>query len=164
LGRTAKISDRGLISKKPKVLSAKSAKSGPRADFPKVQGPLCKISEISGITNYFLTNNSWTGRARLVHRGSTPARTTGTAALSPELGLRLLQCAKARRRGRKKEREARGARLGPHRGSSGVEEGGRRRCRAGRRWRSVRKWLMRGEKEVSVGRGAVNSGEGARLL
>jgi hypothetical protein len=60
-GQTAKISDHGLISEKPKGLSAKSAKSGPRVDFPKVQGPLCKISEISEITNYFLTDNSWTG-------------------------------------------------------------------------------------------------------
>jgi hypothetical protein len=109
LGRTAKIPDRGLISEKPEGLSAKSAKSGPRVDFPKVLGPLCKISEISEITNYFLTNNSWTGRARSVHRGLTLARTTGTAARSPELGLRPLRCAKARRWGRKTEREARGA-------------------------------------------------------
>jgi hypothetical protein len=65
LGRTAKIPDRGLISENPEGLSAKSAKSGPRVDFPKVQGPLCKISEI---TNYFLTDNSWTGRASSVHR------------------------------------------------------------------------------------------------
>jgi hypothetical protein len=131
-GRTAKILDRGLISEKLEGLSAKSAKSGPRVNFPKVQGPLCKISEISGITNYFLTDNSWTGstspwtgQARLVHRGPTPAQTTGTAARSPELCLRPFRCAKAHRRGRKTQRETRGARLGPHRGSSGVEEGGR---------------------------------------
>jgi hypothetical protein len=86
-GRTANIPDRGLISEKPEGLSAKSAKSGPQVDFTKVQGPLCKISEISGITNYFLTDNSWTGstslwtgRARSVHRGPKPARTMGTAA------------------------------------------------------------------------------------
>jgi hypothetical protein len=154
-GRTAKIPDRGLILENPEGLSAKSAKSGPRVDFPKVQGPLYKIYEISGITNYFLTDNSWTGstspwtgRARSVHRGPTPAQTTGMAASSPELGLRSLRCAKARRWGRKTEREARGARLGPHQGSSGVEEGGRRRCRVGRRRRSVREWLRWGEKEV----------------
>jgi hypothetical protein len=47
LGRTAKIPYRGLISEKPEGLSANSAKSRPRVDFPKVQGPLCKISEIS---------------------------------------------------------------------------------------------------------------------
>jgi hypothetical protein len=52
--------------------------------------------------NYFLMDNSWTGRARSVHRGPTPARTTGTMARSPELGLRPLQCAKARRRGAKR--------------------------------------------------------------
>jgi hypothetical protein len=115
-GRTAKNPDRGLISEKLEGLSAKSAKSGPQVDFPKVQGPLCKISEISEITNYFLTGNSWTGstspwtgRALSVHRGSTPARTTGTVARSLELGLRPLRCSKARRRGRKTEREARGA-------------------------------------------------------
>jgi hypothetical protein len=130
-GRTAKIPDHGLISEKPEGLSAKLAKSGPRVDFPKVQGPLCKISKISGITNYFLMDNSWTGstslwtgRACSVHRGLTPARTTGMSARSPELGLRPLRCAKARRWGRKTEMEARGARLGPHRGSNGVEEGG----------------------------------------
>ena len=129
LGRTTKIPDCALISEKPEGLSAKSAKSGPRVDFPKVQGSLCNISEISGIANYFLTDNSWTGstspwtgRAHSVHRGPTPAQTTGTAARSPELGLRPLRCAKAHRRGRKTEIEARGARLGPHRGSSGVEE------------------------------------------
>jgi hypothetical protein len=137
-GRTAKIPDRRLISEKPEGLSAKSAKSGPRVDFPKVQGPLCKISEISEIMNYFLTDNSWigstspwTGRARTVYCGPMPARTTGTAARSPELGLRPLRCTEARRRGRKTVREAHGARLGPHRNSSGVEEDGRRRGRLG---------------------------------
>jgi hypothetical protein len=42
---TAKIVDRGLISENLRDLSAKSAKSGPRVDFTKVQGPLCKISK-----------------------------------------------------------------------------------------------------------------------
>jgi hypothetical protein len=37
--------DCGLISKNLRGLSVKSAKSGPRVDFTKVQGPLCKISE-----------------------------------------------------------------------------------------------------------------------
>jgi hypothetical protein len=73
----------------------------------------------------------WTGRARAVHRGLTPAWTTGTAARSPELSLRPLRCAKARRQGHKMEREARGARLGAHRDSSGVEEDGRRWGRLG---------------------------------
>jgi hypothetical protein len=43
--RTEKFVDRGLISENQRGLSAKSAKSGPRADFTKVQGPLCKISK-----------------------------------------------------------------------------------------------------------------------
>ena len=42
---TAKIADCGLISENPRGLSAKSAKSGLRVDFTKVQGPLCKIFE-----------------------------------------------------------------------------------------------------------------------
>jgi hypothetical protein len=43
----------------------------------------------------------------------------GTAARSPELSLRQLRCTKAHRRGRKRVRGARGARLGPHRSSGG---------------------------------------------
>jgi hypothetical protein len=50
---TAKVMDRGLISENPRGLSAKSAKSGPRVIFTKVQGPLCKISEIIQITIFF---------------------------------------------------------------------------------------------------------------
>jgi hypothetical protein len=45
LDLTAKIVDRGLISENLRGLSVKSAKSGQRVDFTKVQGPLCKISE-----------------------------------------------------------------------------------------------------------------------
>jgi hypothetical protein len=99
-----------------------------------------------------------------VHRGPTPARTEGTAARSPELGLRPLRCAKANRRGRKTERGARGTRLGSHRSSGGAEEAGRRWCRTGRRRRSVRGLLRQGEREIGAGRGAVKLGEGARLL
>jgi hypothetical protein len=42
---TVKIVDRKLISENPRGLSAKLAKSGPRVDLTKVQGPLCKIFE-----------------------------------------------------------------------------------------------------------------------
>jgi hypothetical protein len=129
LDLTTKIVDRGLISENPRGLSAKLAKSGPRVDFTKVQGPLCKISEIIRITNYFPTVNpvrrvhaQWTGASRAVHRGPMVARTEGTAAHSPELGLRSLRCTKAHRRGRKMEREARGTRLGSHRSSGGAVE------------------------------------------
>jgi hypothetical protein len=42
-----KFVDHGLILENLRGLSAKSAQSGLRVAFPKVQGPLCKISEIS---------------------------------------------------------------------------------------------------------------------
>jgi hypothetical protein len=42
---TAKIVDPRLILENSRGLSAKSTKSGPRVDFTKVRGPLCKISE-----------------------------------------------------------------------------------------------------------------------
>jgi hypothetical protein len=137
--------DRGLISENPRGLSAKSAKSRPRVYFIKVQGPLCKISGIIQITNYFPmvspvhpVHARWTGAGRAVHRGPTVARTEGTAARSPELGLQPLWCAKAHRRGRIMERGVRGTRLGSHQSSGGPVEAGRRWCRTGRRRRSVR--------------------------
>ena len=163
--------NRGLILENLRGLSAKSAKSGPRVHFTKVQGPLCKISEITRITNYFPTVNPvhqvharWTGAGRAVHRGPTVARTEGTAARSPELGLRPLRCAKAHRRGCKMEREVRGTQLGSHRSSGGAVEAGRRWCRMGRRRRLVRGLLRRGEREIGAGRGAVKLWEGARHL
>jgi hypothetical protein len=171
LDLTAKNMDRGLILENMRGLSAKSAKFGPRVDFTKVQGRLCKISKIIRITNYFPTVNPvhrvharWTGAGRAVHHGPTVAQTEGTAARSPELGLRPLQCAKARRRGCKRGRGARGARLGPHWSSGGTVATGRWRCRTGRRWRSVRGLLRHGDREKGAGRGAVELGEGARLL
>jgi hypothetical protein len=50
--------DRGLISENPSCLSVKSAKSGPRVDFTKVQGPLCKNAEEFSVGNYFPTDKS----------------------------------------------------------------------------------------------------------
>jgi hypothetical protein len=106
----------------------------------------------------------WTGAGRAVHRGPTVVWTEGTAARSPEVGLRPLRCTEAHRRGRNRERETWGTQLGPQRGSGGAEEAGRRRCRIGWRRRSVRGLLRRGEREIGAGRGAVKLGEGARLL
>jgi hypothetical protein len=100
----------------------------------------------------------WTGRVCSVYRGPTPARTEGTAARSPELGLWPLRCTEARRQGRNRERETWGTWLTPHRGSGGAEEAGRRRCRMGSRRRSVRGLLRRGEREIGAGRGAVKLG------
>jgi hypothetical protein len=57
-GLTAKIPDHGLISEKPKGLSAKLVRSGPRVDFTRVQGPLCKISEISRNNKLFPNRKS----------------------------------------------------------------------------------------------------------
>jgi hypothetical protein len=62
----------------------------------------------------------WTGAGRAVHHGPTVAQTDVTAACSPELGLRPFRCTKARGRGHKMEREARGTRLGSQ-GSSGLK-------------------------------------------
>jgi hypothetical protein len=144
--------DRGLISQKSSDLFARFLK------YP-------------GITNYFLTDNSWTGstspwtgRARLVHRGPTPARTTGTVARSPELGLRPLRCAKARRRGRKTERGGTGS---SSRASPGLERRRGGQVTTGKaRWcrRSVRGRLELGEREMIAGKGAVKLKEVARLL
>jgi hypothetical protein len=88
----------------------------------------------------------------------------GTAARSPELSLRPLQCIKAHRRGCKRERGARGARLGPHRSSGSAVEAGRWWCRTGRQRRSVRTLLRRGERGKEAGEGVVLLGGGARLL
>jgi hypothetical protein len=85
--RTEKFVDHGLILKNLRALSVKSAKSVPRVDCTKVQGPLCKNAGEFSAGNYFPTDKSMDGR------GPTPARTKGTAARSPELGLRPLRCA-----------------------------------------------------------------------
>jgi hypothetical protein len=50
--------DRGLILENPRGLSVKSVKSGPRVDFTKVQGPLCKNAGDFSAGNYFPTDKS----------------------------------------------------------------------------------------------------------
>jgi hypothetical protein len=118
--------DRGLISQEFRDLFAR---------FPKYPG----------ITNYFLIGNPVhrvharrTGAGRAVHRGLTVARTEGTVALSPELGLRPLQSTEAHRRGCNRERGTWGTRRAAHRGASGGVAAGRQRCRiegGGARWK-----------------------------
>jgi hypothetical protein len=56
--RTEKFVDRGLISENPRGLSVKSAKSRPRLDFTKVQGPLCKNAGEFLARNYFPKDKS----------------------------------------------------------------------------------------------------------
>jgi hypothetical protein len=56
--RTEKFVDRGLILENPRGLSVKSAKSGPRVYFTKVQGPLCKNAGEFSTGNYFPTDKS----------------------------------------------------------------------------------------------------------
>jgi hypothetical protein len=50
--------DRGLISENLRGLSVKSVKSGPRVDFTKVQGPLCKNAGEFLTRNFFPTDKS----------------------------------------------------------------------------------------------------------
>jgi hypothetical protein len=68
-GLTAKIPDRGLISEKLEGLSAKLVRSRPRVDFTRVQGPLCKISEISQNNELFPNRKSSAPGPRPVDRG-----------------------------------------------------------------------------------------------
>jgi hypothetical protein len=58
--------------------------------------------------------------------------------------------------------EGNSARVSPELGRA--VEAGRRWCRTGKRWRSVRGLHRRGEREIGAVRGAVTLGEGARLL
>jgi hypothetical protein len=58
LDQTENFVDRGLISENPRGLSVKLLKSGPRVDFTKVQGPLCKNAREFLAGNYFPTDKS----------------------------------------------------------------------------------------------------------
>jgi hypothetical protein len=56
--RNEKFVDRRLISENPRGLCVKSAKSGPRVNFTKVQGSLCKNAGEFSAGNYFPTDKS----------------------------------------------------------------------------------------------------------
>jgi hypothetical protein len=152
--KSAKL-DRGLILEKNRGLLCNMAgEFRPGIIFQ-------RINSCTGSTS------PWTGRACSVHRAPMVAWTEGgwgTAARSPELGLQPLRCTKARRRGRKRERGAQGARLGPHQSSGGAVEAGRWWCRTGRRRRSVRTLLKHEEGGKEAGEGVVLLRGGARLL
>jgi hypothetical protein len=116
-----------------------------------------RFPKYPGITNYFLIGNPvhrvharWTGAGRAVHRGLTVARTEGTVALSPELGLRPLQSTKAHRRGCNRERGTWGTQRVACRGTSGGVAAGRRRCRieGGGGWWKLRSSTERREERA----------------
>jgi hypothetical protein len=162
--RTKKSVDRGLISENPSGLSVKLAKSGPRVDFTKVQGPLCKNAGEFSVGNYFPTDKfmdrlgvlgpPWTDTdADRGHGGAL------TGAWPPAAPVRLSSLA-----GRETERGAWEARFGPHRSLGGAVEAERRWCRTGRWRRLVRTLLRRVEREKEAGKGVVLLGGGARLL
>jgi hypothetical protein len=156
--------DRGLISENPRGLSVKSVKSGPRVDFTKVLGPLCKNAREFLAENYFPTDKSvdrpgvlgppWTDTG--ADRGHGGAL---TEAWPPAAPVRLSSPT-----GAQNGEGAREARLRPHRSLGGAVEAGRRWCRTGRWRRSVRTLLRRVEGEKKRGKGVVLLGGGARLL
>jgi hypothetical protein len=116
-----KFLDCGLILEKPRGLNAKCQK----LEFPGI----IFLKETRGPSPQVVNR---AGRAR-----STMDRSHRNAATrSPEYGLRPLQCTKVHRRGRKRERGARGSQLRPHQSSgSGVvtgRRGGAKRSREAR--------------------------------
>jgi hypothetical protein len=140
------------------------AKSEPRVDFTKVQGPLCKNAGEFSAGNYFPTDKSvdrpgvlgppWTDTG--ADRGHGGALIGAWPPASP---VRLSSPA-----GAQNGEGARETRLGPHRSSGGAVEARRRWYRTGRRRCSVRTLLRRVEREKKRGKGVVLLEVGARLL
>jgi hypothetical protein len=155
-----KFLDCGLILEKPRGLSAKCLK----LEFlgiiflKETRGPSPRVVNRPGARG-----PPWTdGGADRRHRSAT--------ARSPKYDLRPLRCTKAHRQGCKRERGARGSRLGPHRSSGGGvatgQYGGAKRSREAR-WGGVPAWERRREglSEVSgapgvVGVAFIKPGEG----
>jgi hypothetical protein len=110
LGPNCKFLDCGLILEKSRGLNAKC----PKLEFlgiiflKETRGPSPRTVNGAG----HVRGPPWTD-------GGTDRRRGSVAARSPEYGLRPLWCTKAHRRGRQRERGARGSRLGPHRSSGG---------------------------------------------
>jgi hypothetical protein len=152
----------------------KICKSGPWVDFKETQGLLCKMVGNFGwafifqqIKSWTRSTHPWTGRARSVYRGPTVARIEGgpgrggalIGARPPGAPVHLSSPAGARQR---EERTASSARASP---GHGRRRGGwATAVQNRRRRRSVKGRPERGEKRREAGRGAVNSGGGARLL
>jgi hypothetical protein len=125
--------DYGLILEKPRGLSAKSAKLDRGLISKKHRGFFAKWRGIL-VGIYFSTNKA-VDRVHAsvdrpgvlgppwIHRGADRCWGHGTAARSPELGIRPLRCAKAHRRGRnREERTGSSARASP---GLGWRRGGR---------------------------------------
>jgi hypothetical protein len=112
-----------LISEKQRGLSAKSAKTGPRVDFKETQGLLCKIPRNIDLRIIFERVKVSTGSTR-----GEPAERAQSTVDRRRRGPRVLERGGALTgvqppaapvhqsspAGRKRERGARGARLGPH--------------------------------------------------
>jgi hypothetical protein len=160
--------DRGLILENPRCLSAKS---GPRVDFPKVQGPLCKISEISR-NNELFPNGKFVGR---VHGSMDRPRALGPPCTDAGAdnghggaltGARL-PAAPVRQSSPAGAQNGEGGTGSSSRDSPGLE-----RCRGKRVMTGKAQWCRRplrgrlelGEREMRAGKGAVKLGVVARLL
>jgi hypothetical protein len=163
--------DRRLILENPRGLSAKSAKSRPWVDFPKILCPLCKISEISRNNELFPNGKfvdwvhvsvDWPGALGSPWTDAGADNGHGgalTGARPPAAPVRQSSPAGAQ--------NGEGGTGSSSRASPGLERHrGGREMMGKARWcrRSVRGRLELGEREMRAGKGVVKLGEVARLL